>query len=142
MPAPGALRRGGSRRCSTALPADRRPARLAVEPGRFLVARAGWLVASVLHVRDRADGDRVVVLDAGMTELIRPALYGAHHRIAALTSLGHGGRRRRPAAIRPPASTARSARAPTRFDRHDLPALRRATSSRSRTPARTPRRWR
>jgi diaminopimelate decarboxylase len=71
-----------------ALPADRRPVRLAVEPGRFLVARAGWIVASVLHVRDRVNGERVVVLDAGMTELIRPMLYGAEHPIAALTSLG------------------------------------------------------
>lgn len=52
----------------------------AVEPGRFLVARAGWLVAGVLHVRERAGADggtvRIVVLDAGMTELIRPAMYG------------------------------------------------------------------
>lgn len=69
-----------------AIPTDRRPTRLAVEPGRYLVARAGWLLARVLHVRDR--GGRQVVLDAGMTELIRPALYGAHHPIRALTSLG------------------------------------------------------
>ncbi len=69
-----------------ALPEDRRPRRLAVEPGRFLVARAGWLVSRVLHVRDRAP--RQVVLDAGMTELIRPALYGARHDVVALTSLG------------------------------------------------------
>jgi diaminopimelate decarboxylase len=70
-----------------AIPEDRRPRRLAIEPGRYLVARAGWLVARVLHVRDR--GGRQVVIDAGMTELIRPALYGAHHGIVALTSLGH-----------------------------------------------------
>ena len=69
-----------------AIPADRRPTRLAIEPGRFLVARAGWLVARVLHVRDR--GGRQVVIDAGMTELIRPALYGARHPIVALTSMG------------------------------------------------------
>jgi len=69
-----------------ALPPDRRPRRLAVEPGRYLVARAGWLVARVLHVRER--GGRQVVLDAGMTELIRPAMYGARHPIRALTSLG------------------------------------------------------
>ena len=68
------------------VPDDRRPTRLAIEPGRALVARAGWLVARVLHVRDR--GGRQVVLDAGMTELIRPALYGARHPIVALTSLG------------------------------------------------------
>ena len=68
------------------VPAERRPTRLAIEPGRALVARAGWLVARVLHVRER--GGRQVVLDAGMTELIRPALYGARHPIVALTSLG------------------------------------------------------
>jgi diaminopimelate decarboxylase len=69
-----------------AIPADRRPTRFAVEPGRFLVARAGWLVGRVLHVRER--GGRQVVLDTGMTELIRPALYGGVHPIVALTSLG------------------------------------------------------
>jgi diaminopimelate decarboxylase len=71
-----------------ALPADRRVRRLAVEPGRFLVARAGWIVASVLHVRERPGRGRIVVIDAGMTELIRPALYDAWHRVVALTSLG------------------------------------------------------
>ncbi len=69
-----------------AIPLDRRPSRLAIEPGRALVGRAGYLVARVLHVRER--GGRQVVLDAGMTELIRPALYGARHEIVALTSLG------------------------------------------------------
>ncbi len=69
-----------------AIPIDRRPTRLAIEPGRFLVARAGWLVGRVLHVRDR--GGRQVVIDTGMTELIRPALYGARHAVVALTSLG------------------------------------------------------
>jgi diaminopimelate decarboxylase len=74
-----------------ALPADTRPTRLAIEPGRAIVAAAGWLVASVLHVKERTGPDgprRLVVLDTGMTELIRPALYGAEHPIAALTSLG------------------------------------------------------
>ena len=69
-----------------ALPTDRRPNRLAIEPGRFLVARAGWLVARVLHTRDR--GGPLVVIDAGMTELIRPALYGAIHPVIALTAAG------------------------------------------------------
>jgi diaminopimelate decarboxylase len=56
------------------------------QAGRALVARAGFLVARVLHVRER--GGRQVVLDTGMTELIRPALYEAWHEIDALTSLG------------------------------------------------------
>ena len=68
------------------LPADARPARLAIEPGRAIVARSGWLLGRVLHVRDREQ--RLIVLDAGMTELIRPALYGAEHPIVALTSMG------------------------------------------------------
>jgi diaminopimelate decarboxylase len=69
-----------------AMPADARPARLAIEPGRAIVAGCGWLVASVLHVKQRSPA--IVVLDAGMTELIRPALYGAEHPMIALTSLG------------------------------------------------------
>lgn len=69
-----------------AVPADRRPTRLAIEPGRALVARAGWLIGRVLHARER--GGRQVVIDTGMTELIRPALYGAHHPVIALTSAG------------------------------------------------------
>ena len=69
-----------------AVPADRRPTRIAVEPGRYLVARAGWLVATVLHARAR--GGPQVVIDAGMTELVRPALYGARHDVVALTSHG------------------------------------------------------
>jgi diaminopimelate decarboxylase len=72
------------------IPEDRRPRRLAIEPGRYLTARAGWLVGRVLHVRSTRgpDGGPLIVIDAGMTELMRPALYGARHRIVALTSLG------------------------------------------------------
>ena len=43
-------------------------------------------MARVLHVRERAD--RQVILDAGMTELIRPALYGARHPVHALGARG------------------------------------------------------
>ena len=68
------------------IPAARRPSRFAIEPGRFVVARAGWLVGRVLHVRDR--GGPQLVLDTGMTELIRPALYGVDHPIVALTANG------------------------------------------------------
>jgi diaminopimelate decarboxylase len=114
-----------------ALPPDRRPARLAVEPGRFLVATAGRLVSRVLHVRERAGAERVVVLDAGMTELIRPALYGASHPIVALTSLGRpldeAGRDR--SGQLPSMSTARVdgpiCESTDTFDTHDLPPLRR-----------------
>jgi diaminopimelate decarboxylase len=68
------------------MPANARPARLAIEPGRAPVAASGWLIGRVLHVRQRET--TLVVLDTGMTELIRPALYGALHPMVALTSLG------------------------------------------------------
>ena len=54
------------------------------EPGRWLVAPVGTLVAEVLWVKTRTEHGatrRFVVLAAGMNDLIRPALYGAHHRI-------------------------------------------------------------
>jgi diaminopimelate decarboxylase len=54
---------------------------LVLEPGRWLVAPAGVLVATVVDVKTHPDGRRFAVLDAGMTELLRPALYHAFHRI-------------------------------------------------------------
>ncbi len=54
--------------------------RLLLEPGRFLVAQAGALVAGVLHVKSNGKKTFVVV-DAAMNDLIRPALYQAHHEI-------------------------------------------------------------
>jgi diaminopimelate decarboxylase len=59
------------------------PPLAAIEPGRVVVGAAGWLVAGVLHTRLRGD-DRQVILDAGLTELIRPALYGSRHPITSL----------------------------------------------------------
>jgi diaminopimelate decarboxylase len=104
-----------------AIPSDRRPRRLAVEPGRFLVAPAGWLVARVLHVRER--GGPQVILDAGMTELIRPALYGARHPLVALTAGG------RPVAVDEPVALTRVegpvCESTDHLGEHDLPTLKR-----------------
>ena len=51
-----------------------------IEPGRFLVAQAGALIAEVLQVK--RNGEKTfVITDAGMNDLIRPALYEAHHEI-------------------------------------------------------------
>jgi diaminopimelate decarboxylase len=52
-----------------------------LEPGRAIVAPAGVLLARVIDVKRYFEGKTFVVLDAGMTELLRPALYGAYHRI-------------------------------------------------------------
>ena len=56
-----------------------------VEPGRWLTAPIGVLLAEVLAVKSRA-GRRFVVLAAGMNDLLRPALYGSHHRIVPLVA--------------------------------------------------------
>jgi diaminopimelate decarboxylase len=57
--------------------------RLLLEPGRFLVAQAGALVARVLY-RKRNGTKEFLITDAGMNDLIRPALYGAHHEIVSV----------------------------------------------------------
>jgi diaminopimelate decarboxylase len=58
----------------------RRPYRLIFEPGRFLVARAGILLCSVLYLKKNRN-KRFVIVDAAMNDFIRPALYGAFHKI-------------------------------------------------------------
>jgi len=56
--------------------------KLILEPGRFIVANAGILLTKVLYVKDSARaGKRFVICDAGMNDLIRPALYGSWHRV-------------------------------------------------------------
>jgi diaminopimelate decarboxylase len=60
------------------------PARPAIEPGRLLVGGGGWLVSSVLHSRQSGEQAQQAVVDAGMTELIRPALYGSRHPVHVL----------------------------------------------------------
>jgi diaminopimelate decarboxylase len=57
---------------------------LVVEPGRALIASAGLLLARVVDRKAYEGGPQFVVLDAGMTELMRPALYGSFHRIVAV----------------------------------------------------------
>jgi len=57
---------------------------LAFEPGRVIAANAGVLLAEVIHVHERPDGRRFLVLDAAMNDLIRPAMYDAYHDIRPL----------------------------------------------------------
>jgi len=55
---------------------------IVLEPGRQIIAPAGVLLTRVVDIKDQPGGDRLfVVMDAGMTELIRPMLYNAFHRI-------------------------------------------------------------
>jgi diaminopimelate decarboxylase len=55
-------------------------AKLLLEPGRFLVAQAGALLTRVLYTKNNGDKN-FVIADAAMNDLIRPALYQAHHEI-------------------------------------------------------------
>jgi diaminopimelate decarboxylase len=54
--------------------------RLILEPGRFIVGNAGILLTRVLYLK-QARGKRFAVVDAGMNDLLRPALYDAYHEI-------------------------------------------------------------
>ena len=58
-----------------------------LEPGRYLVARAGVLLARATQLKGKGEL-RYLGIDAGMNSLIRPALYGAHHEIVNLTRHG------------------------------------------------------
>lgn len=56
-----------------------------IEPGRSLVAQCGTLLTHVIYVKEGV-GKKFIILDAGMNNLIRPALYGAHHRIENIST--------------------------------------------------------
>lgn len=62
---------------------------LLLEPGRSIVAEAGVLLSRVLY-RKRSGAKEFIIIDASMTELIRPALYEAHHEIIPLRQTGRG----------------------------------------------------
>lgn len=59
-------------------------ARLILEPGRVIVGNAGILLTRVLYVKE-SNGSRWAIVDAGMNDFIRTALYGVKHRVVSLT---------------------------------------------------------
>ena len=67
--------------------------RLMLEPGRLIAGNAGVLISKVEYVKER-DGRTFVILDAGMNDLMRPALYGAHHEVLPLRTPELGSTRR------------------------------------------------
>jgi diaminopimelate decarboxylase len=62
-------------------------ANLLLEPGRFLVAQAGALLTRVIYTKQNGD-KHFVITDAAMNDLIRPALYQAHHEIVPVVRDG------------------------------------------------------
>lgn len=69
--------------------AERLQVELLLEPGRFIAGPAGALLSRVLY-RKAGGGKEFLIVDASMTELIRPALYEAHHEMLPLRQPGRG----------------------------------------------------
>ena len=65
--------------------------RLIFEPGRLIAANAGVLVSRVIYVK-HGDAKQFLIIDAGMNDLIRPALYDSHHQIVPLREPAPGAR--------------------------------------------------
>jgi diaminopimelate decarboxylase len=57
---------------------------LILEPGRVIVGNAGALLTRVTFIKDQGS-KRFIIVDAGMNDLMRPALYGSHHQIWAVS---------------------------------------------------------
>lgn len=60
---------------------------LAFEPGRLLVGSAGLLISRVVYAK-KASAKNFLIIDAGMNDLVRPAMYGAHHDILTVKEYG------------------------------------------------------
>lgn len=61
--------------------------KIIMEPGRFIVGNAGILVTKVLYLKDNGF-KKFLIVDAGMNDLIRPALYDAYHEIVPVIETG------------------------------------------------------
>ncbi len=59
---------------------------LILEPGRFLVAEAGYLLVRVTDIKNRPDGRVIVGVDSGFNHLIRPAMYDSYHEIINISN--------------------------------------------------------
>ncbi|MCB1575726.1 MAG: diaminopimelate decarboxylase, partial [Xanthomonadales bacterium] len=79
--------------------------RVVVEPGRYIAGPAGALVTEITYVKRRGDR-RFVITDAGMTELIRPALYEAWHEVRPVAAPLEGARTFRADIVGPICETA------------------------------------
>lgn len=61
------------------------PVTLHFEPGRSIVGQCGYLISKILYVK-KNDSNKTLIIDAGFTELLRPALYNANHKLINLSS--------------------------------------------------------
>ena len=73
--------------------------RILLEPGRLLVGNAGILLTRVRYIKETAQ-KKFVIIDAGMNDLIRPALYGSYHEIVPVEGRGDSPNRPEPSRSR------------------------------------------
>ncbi|OGX53538.1 MAG: diaminopimelate decarboxylase [Omnitrophica WOR_2 bacterium RIFOXYB2_FULL_45_11] len=66
--------------------------KIILEPGRFIAGPSGILVAKILYIK-KTPLKNFIIVDAGMNDLIRPSLYGAHHDILPLRKAESGKRK-------------------------------------------------
>lgn len=59
--------------------------KIIIEPGRFIVANAGILVARIIYIK-KNEGKNFIIIDAGMNDFLRPALYDARHNVKQIFS--------------------------------------------------------
>jgi len=62
--------------------------KLILEPGRFIAGNSGILVTRVVYIKRGSHGKNFIIVDAGMNDLLRPSLYGAHHEIVQVNKPG------------------------------------------------------
>lgn len=64
-----------------------RKLKLEIEPGTFLTANAGCIVSEIIDIKDTGkDGHEFLIVDMGMTENLRPALYGSQHPLVVVSN--------------------------------------------------------
>ncbi|HVY28348.1 MAG TPA: diaminopimelate decarboxylase [Polyangiaceae bacterium] len=74
------------------------PVELEIEPGRYLTAQAGVLIAEVRATKN-VGGNHFTLVDAGFNDLVRPAMYGAYHELSLLSRHGDVNERPRRATV-------------------------------------------
>lgn len=77
------------------------PVELEIEPGRYLVAAAGVLVSEVRATKS-VGSNHFTLVDAGFNDLVRPAMYGAHHEIRVISKDGSDGKATMPTIVAGP----------------------------------------
>ena len=61
--------------------------KLLIEPGRSLIGEAGALISQVIFLKDKGE-KHFIIIDSGMNDLLRPAMYNAYHHILPVTKKG------------------------------------------------------